>query len=547
MARDELPQALQLLRTASSAADVRARFVEIHAALGDIQRKRSRFLEDALAAVLRHAWRFVKTSEEDGGGEPLGGDDAGERLPALQATELCLEFAEPLLPSAAKQHARFEDAASDGHELARERAVFAAYLLFLLGKDASILLSSDDAALTLRRRLVEHILGCGVDLESILSTSRFREELRECQRMLLPSSNWTSDDEDDFSSDDEEDRGEGEESKIITQTALATWNLSEFEYFVTESGQEYAFASWSAEGIRAFAYVLLVELEKSEAVSHPLSVVTSALSWLFIIAPSIQALLQDEEHPQLRLHGIQLLSRVLQFVPNASVHFHSADDTSDEPLPSFRDQCSAYLKRDWLTSLVQLVTNVMVSSPEQSDRSLALASLRSLFGKVVLNDRFFLLRSLVIKCPYANASAVLIDTVRSNTVLSWASLDEHSASPFTNQEIGELLRDVLLHASERDLVMQADLVASCSSVLRFLYIRDKTNRTGVRCDGPDSIKVVLQRIEGRVRARIQELSPQAHSHDDHHHSHGSHAHYHPSEEFNRLLILQAVLDSTLSD
>lgn len=31
MARDELPQALQLLRTASSAADVRARFVEIHA------------------------------------------------------------------------------------------------------------------------------------------------------------------------------------------------------------------------------------------------------------------------------------------------------------------------------------------------------------------------------------------------------------------------------------------------------------------------------------------------------------------------------------
>lgn len=137
-----------------------------------------------------------------------------------------------------------------------------------------------------------------MDLESILSTSRFREELRECQRMLLPSSNWTSDDEDDFSSDDEEDRGEGEESKIITQTALATWNLSEFEYFVTESGQEYAFASWSAEGIRAFAYVLLVELEKSEAVSHPLSVVTSALSWLFIIAPSIQALLQDEEHPQ---------------------------------------------------------------------------------------------------------------------------------------------------------------------------------------------------------------------------------------------------------
>lgn len=48
----------------------------------------------------------------------------------------------------------------------------------------------------------------------------------------------------------------------------------------------------------------------------------------------------------------------------------------------------AYVKRDWLTPLIQLVTNVMVSCPEPSDRSLALASLRSLFGKVAANDRY---------------------------------------------------------------------------------------------------------------------------------------------------------------
>lgn len=159
--------------------------------------------------------------------------------------------------------------------------------------------SSDDAALALRRRLAEHILGCGVGLELIFSTSRFREELRECQRMLVPSSGWASDD--DCGSDDDEDDDEDEEmeSTLITRTALTTWNLSECEYFVTETGQEYEFASWSAEGIRAFTYVLLVELEKSEVASHPLlSVLISPLSWFFIIAPSIQALLQAEEHPQ---------------------------------------------------------------------------------------------------------------------------------------------------------------------------------------------------------------------------------------------------------
>lgn len=117
-----------------------------------------------------------------------------------------------------------------------------------------------------------------------------------------------------------------------------------------------------------------------------------------------------------------------------------------------------------------------------------------------------MLRSLILKCPYANVGAVLVDEVRANTVRVWSSMDENSTSrtyhgaclytnsfllllnqtdnavymfmlphhsAFTTQETGVLLRDVLLQASERDLVMQADLIASCSSLLRFLYIRDK--------------------------------------------------------------------------
>lgn len=137
-------------------------------------------------------------------------------------------------------------------------------------------------------------------LQVIFSTSRLREELRECRRLLLPSLRWTSDDDfgSDDDSDDADDDGEDEESKHITQTALATWNQSDFEYFVLESGQEYEFASWSAQGIQAFAYVLLVEMGKNDTVLQTLSVVISPFSWLFILAPSIQALLQAEGSPQ---------------------------------------------------------------------------------------------------------------------------------------------------------------------------------------------------------------------------------------------------------
>lgn len=48
---------------------------------------------------------------------------------------------------------------------------------------------------------------------------------------------------------------------------------------------------------------------------------------------------------QLRLHGVQLLSRVLQFVPDASVPFQSADDTNDEALPSFNGKYSGIVEQ----------------------------------------------------------------------------------------------------------------------------------------------------------------------------------------------------------
>lgn len=79
---------------------------------------------------------------------------------------------------------------------------------------------------------------------------------------------------------------------------------------------------------------------------------------------------------------------------------------------------------------------------------------------------------------------------------------------------------------------------------------NQDDRTGIRSAGSDSVTAVLQRIRGRLHARIKELSPPpVHDHSHLHTSAnttGGHAHYHATDEFNRLLILEAVLKSTLA-
>lgn len=50
------------------------------------------------------------------------------------------------------------------------------------------------------------------------------------------------------------------------------------------------------------------------------------------------------------------------------------------------------------------------------------------FVAAVDTNRFFLLRSLILKCPYANVSAVFVDELRANTVRVWSSLATNPTS-----------------------------------------------------------------------------------------------------------------------
>lgn len=157
------------------------------------------------------------------------------------------------------------------------------------------MLSSDDEVFVeLRQRIARQIVRSGVPLDVIFSTVRFREDLQERSRLLLsPSGEESSDWEEDDGEDDDEE-SDDEDDKFLIRLTAASWNLSEYEYFVKLGGQEYGFVSWSVDGVRNLAFVLLVE----SGDPSPLPAVISPLSWLFMLAPSIQSLLQSADNPQ---------------------------------------------------------------------------------------------------------------------------------------------------------------------------------------------------------------------------------------------------------
>lgn len=137
---------------------------------------------------------------------------------------------------------------------------------------------------------------------------RLREELSTCRRALLPSfeSDSESDSEQDrtFSDDDSDGDDEGddnfetrrEDMQWVAKRTAKAWGLSEYVYFLNDSGQEFAFAAWSTRGIGVFAYSVLVEgMSVGSKSAPPLAPIISPLSALFLVAAYAHAMIVDDE------------------------------------------------------------------------------------------------------------------------------------------------------------------------------------------------------------------------------------------------------------
>ncbi|KAG7387727.1 hypothetical protein PHYPSEUDO_013732 [Phytophthora pseudosyringae] len=522
MGKEELLDALAGLHAAESVEGIRVQFAVVQEALSDIHRKRWRFLEDACAVVLRQVFRLISSAEDD----TTGDFDSGQAsISTPEGVNLSLEFLEPLIHSTMS----IVDALDDELEAASQRGVLVAALLYLFSK---VPRTSE-----LKSRLVVDVLQCGLEVPVILATLRFREELVTCRRALLPSYESESEAELEVESGEEEeqgDTGEDEDLKWITEQVATTWGLTKYRYFLQTSGQEYAFAAWSYRGIGNFVHALLTEEQHGVKM---LPAVVSPYSWLFHTAAYAHYMIHSEDFQE-RFRGLELLRVAIDLCPSGKLALHvEKESDSRSPKPqSFREQAASFRDRDWMFPLIQVITNAMVSFPEANDRSSTLAVLKQLVSKLVADDRFWLLRGLVMKCPYGNVAAALVDFIRGDAVQVWSSSEINPQTPFTTAAICLLLQDALSQAAERDLVLHADLIASCLSLVRFLYIRDKENETGIRTKTAGEIWDVLTRISKRLQAKIGEATA-GHSGEA-----GSHS---VESAFTHLMILEASLSSTL--
>ncbi|KAL7693000.1 putative YAP-binding/ALF4/Glomulin [Plasmopara halstedii] len=513
MGKEDLLEAFIGLQTATSVEDFRAQFVVINEALNDIQRKRWKFLEDACFNVLRNVFKLQINNGEDN----LGNLDS-QKLFSEHQIDLCLQFLEPLIDSTA----HIVGALDDEQEAAGQRGVLVAALLYLFEKAPQ--------RKDINLRLIPNVLKCGVDIHVFVSTLRFREELVECQEKLLPLHDSDSEDSEVEDGEDKLELTKGfknDDFRWISERVAEKWGFLRYRYFLATYGQEYAFTAWSSSGVASLVHAMLTE----EMFENALSAIVSPLSWLFLLASYAHCLIKSNDQQE-RFRGLELLRVVINLSPEGKLAFKINDAMITKHLP-FREQAAVFCDRDWISPLIQVITNAMVSFPEASHRSAALAVLKGLVLRLVIDDRFWILRDLIIECPYGNVAAILMDFVRNDTVQAWSSIYTLSQSPFKTSAICSLLYKTLAQAAERDLVLQADLIASTLSLLRFLYIRDKDNTTGLRSISNDrDISQVMTRINKRLHLTIQESAKSIESDSFH-------------RDFAQLLILEASLASTL--
>ncbi|KAI9915911.1 hypothetical protein PsorP6_008282 [Peronosclerospora sorghi] len=488
-------------------------------ALSEIHHKRWRFLDDVCSVIVRQilSLSFAGQSEKV--------DCERKAYLVTEGISLCLDFIERLINltvSSAKS-------VTDESEITNQRGVLVAALLHLFAK-----IDQNRGPKTLKSRLVDNIFKCGVDIHVILATLRFRQELITCHRVLLPSHESVSESGVESDEDEEnEENFEKEDMQWIVEQVAKVWGLTNYQLFLQKPKHECACSTWSDHGIKNLIHTLLLDDEQK---LYAPTVIVSPYSWLFHVAAYAHNLICLENH-QDRISGLNLLRVVSDQCPQGKLTITTKKITDYTRASwSFEDLIEFIRARDWMSPLIQVITNAMVSFPETNDRSMALEVLRSLLAKLVMNDRFWLLRSLLMKCPYANVSAVLMDFIRQDAVATW-SWPDLTQTPFKTPAIWFLLHEIISQAAERDLALQADLLASCLSLVRFLLLRDESNITEIRSKkGDTNLRKPLSRIMDRLQVKMNETmsSPSA--------DNGSPC---IPNEMTRFLVLEAALCSTM--
>jgi len=153
------------------------------------------------------------------------------------------------------------------------------------------------------------VINSGIDMHVLLATMRFREELVTCRRALMPSFESDSESDDDAFRDNEEGDEEGDEDgeddqetrrddmQWIAHAVSKSWGLLDFVYFLSDSGQEFAFAAWSSRGIGVFAFSIFVERMTVDGLAAPpFAAIILPSSALFLASAYAHAMIVSDEN-----------------------------------------------------------------------------------------------------------------------------------------------------------------------------------------------------------------------------------------------------------
>ena len=200
-------------------------------------------------------------------------------------------------------------------------------------------------------------------------------------------------------------------------------------------------------------------------VLHPRYVVVNCL-------PSVLIFWKTQHVPHIH-KGLELISCVLSRTESLSLHCSY--------IHSYLNQTYRNLQNNPSLRLLELAANIAIQCPATKLRQKAVTFLRQFLDKFDWPDRYYLLLHLLIKISHPGMMGYLIGYFKDKIADSLLSENSKSCQYFLEKKHLEKIYALcfnLPHGSDTDLLSEYDQILSALNLIRFLLIRDSSNKTG---------------------------------------------------------------------
>jgi hypothetical protein len=260
-------------------------------AFEDIINKKSYFMQDTFQCILRKLREIIANQMVDSEGQSIFSQSDGKILVLF---EKCGSFLEPFLKALSN-----ETNVGANSEIDRQRGLIIAYILELY---AIVPRSTGD--IEQQNRQILQTLLCkikqtNIELHSLLATCRYRKDIENYLKLMLPSlvDRVT---EEDYEEEEQEEKDkddndiEKEDAKWLEENMPDRFGLRHFYEFITPttSTDNHILIKWNEQGICSLIIYLFHDSKKETLTM--LSPLVTAETWLFLVSGYITSILERD-------------------------------------------------------------------------------------------------------------------------------------------------------------------------------------------------------------------------------------------------------------